>query len=61
MGWVDGQGNGRWAVGIRSAELRGTEARLWAGVGIVADSDPQLELEESRAKAQAMLGALVRL
>jgi isochorismate synthase len=61
VGWVDGQGNGRWAVGIRSAELRGTEARLWAGVGIVADSDPQLELEESRAKAQAMLGALVRL
>jgi menaquinone-specific isochorismate synthase len=61
VGWVDGRGNGRWAVGIRSAELSGTEARLWAGVGIVADSDPLLELEETRAKAQAMLGALVRL
>ncbi len=61
VGWVDGAGNGRWAVGIRSAELSGTEARLWAGVGIVADSDPQAELEETRAKAQAMLGALVRL
>ena len=61
VGWVDGAGNGRWAVGIRSAELDGTEARLWAGVGIVADSDPQAELEETRAKAQAMLGALVRL
>jgi menaquinone-specific isochorismate synthase len=61
VGWVDGRGNGRWAVGIRSAELAGTEARLWAGVGIVADSDPVLELEETRAKAQAMLGALVRL
>ena len=58
---MDGAGNGRWAVGIRSAELNGTEARLWAGVGIVADSDPQAELEETRAKAQAMLGALVRL
>ena len=61
VGWVDGAGNGRWAVGIRSAELDGTEARLWAGVGIVADSDPAAELEETRAKAQAMLGALVRL
>lgn len=61
VGWVDGAGNGRWAVGIRSAELAGTEARLWAGVGIVADSDPAAELEETRAKAQAMLGALVRL
>lgn len=61
VGWVDGAGNGRWAVGIRSAELEGDEARLWAGVGIVADSDPVAELEETRAKFQAMLGALVRL
>ena len=61
VGWVDAAGNGRWAVGIRSAEVSGTEARVWAGVGIVADSDPQAELEETRAKAQAMLGALVRL
>jgi menaquinone-specific isochorismate synthase len=61
VGWVDAAGNGRWAVGIRSAELSGAEARLWAGVGIVADSDPLAELEETRAKAQAMLGALVRL
>jgi menaquinone-specific isochorismate synthase len=61
VGWVDGAGNGRWAVGIRSAEISGSSARLWAGVGIVADSDPVLELEETRAKAQAMLGALVRL
>ena len=61
VGWVDGAGNGSWAVGIRSAELTGTTARLWAGVGIVADSDPVAELEETRAKLQAMLGTLVRL
>ncbi len=61
VGWVDAGGNGTWAVGIRSAELAGPEARLWAGVGIVADSDPQAELEETRAKLQAMLGALTRL
>jgi isochorismate synthase len=61
VGWVDGAGNGSWAVGIRSAELTGTTATLWAGVGIVADSDPDAELEETRAKLQAMLGTLVRL
>lgn len=61
VGWVDGAGNGDWAVGIRSAEVDGPRARLWAGVGIVADSDPAAELEETRAKLQAMLGALVRL
>ena len=61
VGWVDGAGNGSWAVGIRSAELTGTTATLWAGVGIVADSDPVAELEETRAKLQAMLGTLVRL
>jgi menaquinone-specific isochorismate synthase len=61
VGWVDAAGNGTWAVGIRSAELRGPEARLWAGVGIVTDSDPDAELEETRAKLQAMLGALTRL
>jgi isochorismate synthase len=61
VGWVDAAGNGTWAVGIRSAELDGPVARLWAGVGIVADSDPEAELEETRAKLQAMLGALTRL
>lgn len=59
-GWVDGTGNGQWAVGIRCAELSGTRARVIAGNGIVADSDPPTELRETRAKLQAMLGALVR-
>ena len=61
VGWVDAQGNGAWGVGIRSVQLAGTEARLFAGVGVVADSDPQTELEETRAKAQALLGPLARL
>jgi isochorismate synthase len=59
-GWVDGRGNGQWAVGIRCAELDGTRARVIAGNGLVADSDPPTELRETRAKLQAMLGALVR-
>jgi menaquinone-specific isochorismate synthase len=60
VGWVDAAGNGTWAVGIRSAEIDGTTARLFAGVGVVADSDPAQELAETRAKLQALLRALVR-
>jgi isochorismate synthase len=60
VGWVDAAGNGAWAVGIRSAELEGTRARLFAGVGVVEDSDPELELAETRAKLQALLSAIVR-
>lgn len=59
-GWVDGAGNGAWAVSVRCAEIDGTSARLWAGNGIVADSDPQAELAETRVKLQALMSALVR-
>ena len=59
-GWVDSAGNGQWAVGVRCAELDGAQARVYAGNGIVADSDPRTELRETRAKLQAMLNALVR-
>jgi menaquinone-specific isochorismate synthase len=59
-GWVDGAGNGAFAVSVRSAEISGTEARIFAGVGVVADSDPEAELAETRSKFQAMLGALIR-
>jgi menaquinone-specific isochorismate synthase len=59
-GWVDAAGNGAWAVSVRCAEIEGTTARVWAGNGIVADSDPVTELAETRVKFQAMLSALVR-
>lgn len=61
VGWVDAQGNGVFGVGIRGVQLDGTTARLFAGVGVVAESDPAAELEETRAKAQAVLGALTRV
>ncbi len=60
VGWVDAAGNGSFAVGLRSAEIVGSMARLFAGVGVVADSDPAAELAETRSKFQAMLGALIR-
>jgi menaquinone-specific isochorismate synthase len=62
VGWVDATGDGTWAVAIRCAELSadGCSARLVAGGGIVADSEPLAELAETQAKLQAMLSAIVR-
>ena len=60
VGWLDSGGNGAFAVGIRSAELDGNGARLFAGVGVVGDSDPVAELAETRSKFRAMLGALIQ-
>lgn len=60
VGWVDRAGNGRFAVSIRCAQIDGRVARLFAGNGIVADSDPATELAETRAKLQALLAALIR-
>jgi menaquinone-specific isochorismate synthase len=59
IGWVDTQGNAEFVVGIRSALLDGHRARLYAGAGIVAGSDPEKEFAEVRLKLQALLRALV--
>ncbi len=61
VGWVDGRGNGTFAVSIRCADIDGPVARLVAGNGIVADSDPDAELAETQNKLQAMLNALTRV
>jgi len=60
VGWVDASGDGEWAVGIRSAQISGTRARLLAGAGVVADSQPEAELAETQLKLQALLAAVVR-
>lgn len=62
VGWMDRHGNGTWAVTIRCAEFNTdrTTARLFAGGGIVADSEPMSELAETQAKLQAMLAAIIR-
>jgi menaquinone-specific isochorismate synthase len=59
IGWVNDRGEGEFAVGIRSAILQGNQARLFAGAGIVAGSDPDRELAEVQLKMQALLTALV--
>ena len=50
VGWMDAQGDGEFGIALRSAELRGNQVRLFAGCGIVADSDPESELAEAQAK-----------
>ncbi len=61
VGWVDGRGNGTFAVSIRCADVDGTTARVVAGNGIVADSDPDAELAETQVKLLALLSALTRV
>jgi len=58
VGWVDSRGDGEWAVALRCARLDGTRARLVAGAGIMADSDPDAEWAETEAKLAPMLRAL---
>ena len=58
LGWVDPQGNSEFIVGIRSALIQDNRARLYAGAGIVAGSDPARELAEIQLKLQALAEAL---
>ena len=60
VGWFDADGDGEFFIGIRCAMLDGSRARLLAGAGIVAGSDPELELAETQLKLQALLAAAVR-
>ncbi|MBW4689530.1 MAG: isochorismate synthase MenF [Komarekiella atlantica HA4396-MV6] len=59
LGWIDSEGNCEFIVGIRSALIDGDRARLYAGAGIVAGSDPDKEFAEVQLKLQALLKALV--
>ncbi|WLD92479.1 isochorismate synthase MenF [Alkalihalobacillus sp. AL-G] len=58
VGWIDYLDQGEFAVGIRSALLSDKHASLFAGCGIVADSDPESEYEETLIKLRPMLHAL---
>ncbi len=58
VGWTNAFGDGAWYVSLRCAETCGDEARLYAGAGIVAGSDPAAEADETSGKLQAVLRAL---
>ncbi len=58
VGWFDEAGDGEFAVALRSCVLNGRRAHLYAGAGIVRDSDPELEYRETQLKKRALLRAL---
>jgi isochorismate synthase EntC len=58
LGWIDGRGDGEFAVALRCGLLWEDGARLYAGVGVMPDSNPALELEETELKFNALLMAL---
>ncbi len=58
VGWVDARGDGELGIALRCAQLDGRTARLFAGCGIVADSDPDTEVREAAAKLVAVREAL---
>jgi menaquinone-specific isochorismate synthase len=58
VGWMDASGDGEWGIALRSAQLSGATVRLFAGCGIVADSDPEAELAEAQAKFVPVRDAL---
>jgi isochorismate synthase len=58
VGWVDADGDGEFVVGIRSGLVHGRDATLFAGCGIVGDSEPEAEYAESGWKLRPMLAAL---
>jgi len=57
-GWIDAEGDGEAAVMLRCAEIEGREARLWAGAGIMAESDPDAEWAETELKLTTFLDIL---
>lgn len=58
LGWLDYRGNGEFAVSIRSGLIQGEEVSLFAGCGVVADSDAESEYQETSLKFTPMLRAL---
>lgn len=58
VGWIDARGDGELGIALRSGQVTQNEIRIFAGCGIVAGSDPVVELAESNAKFSAMKSAL---
>jgi menaquinone-specific isochorismate synthase len=59
VGWVGADGDGEWAIALRSAQVEEDDTiSAWAGAGIVADSEPEKELAETRMKFRPIIDAL---
>jgi menaquinone-specific isochorismate synthase len=58
VGWVDGSGDGEMGLALRCAQISGNVVRMFAGCGLVADSDPDTEVSEAAAKLIPIRDAL---
>jgi menaquinone-specific isochorismate synthase len=59
IGWIDAAGDGELGIALRGGEIKGNTIRIFAGCGIVEESDPEVELAETKAKFAPMRGALL--
>ena len=59
LGWIDANGDGEWWVGIRGVMVRGNQFEAWAGAGIVSESDPIAEREETKDKLTSVLSSVL--
>jgi isochorismate synthase len=59
VGWIDAAGDGEWWIGLRGVLLRGSDFEAWAGAGIVSESDPFAEREETKDKLAVVLGSVL--
>ena len=59
VGWCDDEGNGEWWIGIRGVMIHESSFEAWAGAGIVSESDPIAEREETRNKLASTLAAVL--
>ena len=59
VGWIDATGDGEWWIGLRGVLLRGRDFEAWAGAGIVSESDPFAEREETRDKLAVVFGSVL--
>lgn len=60
VGWVDGSGDGEWAIALRCAQWRDSQIVAHAGAGIIAGSDPESEFAETELKFRPIRESLVR-
>jgi menaquinone-specific isochorismate synthase len=59
LGWMDANGDGEWWIGFRGVLVKGAEFEAWAGAGIVSESDPIAEREETKAKLASFLSSVL--
>jgi menaquinone-specific isochorismate synthase len=59
LGWIDANGDGEWWIGFRGVVVDGAGFEAWAGAGIVSESDPIAEREETKAKLASFLSSVL--